>query len=388
MNQLSLQPPRLLIISYTNAGEDPRVLRQVLALRETFTLILAALDAPALEKVTFHRIRRQRKSLLAQGWIAANLLAGNFGPAQRRFSLQHPGVALAQDFDLVLVNDAEPLPLAFRLAKGKPVVFDAHEYYPREMESSWRWRLLFQKYLTRLCADYIPRCAAMITVSDGIAQEYEKEFGVRPEVIMNGPKYHGLPVVPCHDETVRLIHHGSANPDRNLEQLIELADYLDSRFTLTFMLVGDARYITDLKKLSDANPKIIWRDPVPMQDISKEINLYDLGVYLAPPTNFNTNFMLPNKFFEFIQARLGVAIGPSPEMQRLVEAYQLGVVAKNFTPQSLAAGLNSLTSEKIQAFKQNAAKAAEELTAEAGMRKLTDILLGVLAGAETSGRQG
>jgi hypothetical protein len=373
-----MTPPRLLILSFTDARRDPRVFRQAWHLRERYGITLAGLGDPGLDGVEFLPIRRQSKTTFAQGWIAANLLARNFGPARQRFFWQHPEVLHGQDFDLVLVNDAEPLPLAFELAKGKPVVFDAHEYYPREFESSLCWRLLFQTYMTRLCADYIPRCAAMTTVCDGIAREYEKEFGVLPEVILNGPKYHDLPVLPCREGTIRLIHHGAASPDRKLEQLIEMASYLDERFTLTLMLVGDPRYINSLKKLSGANPGIVWRDPVFMQDIPQEIHSYDLGVYLAPPTNFNTRFMLPNKFFEFIQARLGVAIGPSPEMRRLVEKYRLGVVAENFAPQSLAARLNSLAYEDIQVFKHNADKAARELAAEAGMQKLADILLRAL----------
>jgi hypothetical protein len=382
MNQLSPRSRlfRLLIISYTDVGRDPRVLRQALALRETFELSLAALDAPALEKVAFHRILRQRKSPLAQGWIAANLLARNFGPAKRRFILHDPEVLREQNFDLVLVNDAEPLPLGFALARGAPVVFDAHEYYPREFESSFTWRLLFQPYVTKLCATYIPRCAAMTTVSSGLAREYEKEFGVLPEIIFNGPKRHDLPIVPCREGTVRLIHHGSAGPDRKLEQLIEMAEYLDERCTLTLMLVGNARYIDRLKKMSGADSRIIWRDPVAMRDISREINGYDLGVYLAPPTNFNTRFMLPNKFFEFIQARLAIAIGPSPEMAAIVNKHDLGVVADDFTPQALAAKLNALTAGDIMRYKHNADAAARIYTAEAGMESLMRVLRQALAG--------
>jgi hypothetical protein len=370
--------PRLLIVSYTDTGRDPRVLRQVLALRETFALTLAALDAPVLENVAFHRILRQRKSPLAQGWIAANLLARNFGPAKRRFFLQNPEALRAQDFDLVLVNDAEPLPLAFDLAKDTPVVFDAHEYYPREFESSLRWRLLFQHYLIRLCADYIPRCAAMTTVCDGIAREYEKEFGVLPDVIFNGPQYHELPVVPCREGTIRLIHHGAANPDRHLEKLIETVDYLDDRFTLTLMLVGETSYLKELKKRATRNPRVYWEEPVPVEELPAVSNRYDMGIFLVPPTTFNLLHCLPNKFFEFIQARIGVGIGPSPEMRRLVEHYQLGVVAEDFAPQSLAAGLNALTYEDINAFKHNADKAAKELTAEANLDRLRIRLLACL----------
>ena len=37
--------------------------------------------------------------------------------------------------------------------------------------------------------------------------------------------------------------------------------------------------------------------------IVRTINQFDLGVYLLPPVNFNSAHALPNKFFEFIQAR-------------------------------------------------------------------------------------
>jgi hypothetical protein len=37
-------------------------------------------------------------------------------------------------------------------------------------------------------------------------------------------------------------------------------------------------------------------------------------------------------FVEFIQARLAVAVDPSPEMARLVQRYGCGVVAPDFPP--------------------------------------------------------
>ena len=56
-----------------------------------------------------------------------------------------------------------------------------------------------------------------------------------------------------------------------------------------------------------------------MHELPRMANDYDVGLYLLPPTNFNQRYALPNKFFEFIQGRLAIAIGPSPEMAKLVE---------------------------------------------------------------------
>ena len=107
-----------------------------------------------------------------------------------------------------------------------------------------------------------------------------------------------------------------------------------------------------------------------MPEICRRLNQYDVGIYLLPPVNFNHEHALPNKFFEFIQARLAVAIGPSPEMARIVNEYSLGVIAASFEPKALAAALDQLTDESIRAYKLAAGRAARELNYEAAGRVL------------------
>ncbi|MBX7491583.1 capsular biosynthesis protein, partial [Helicobacter sp. Faydin-H70] len=101
---------------------------------------------------------------------------------------------------------------------------------------------------------------------------------------------------------------------------------------------------------------------------------YDIGFYILQPTNYNGYFALPNKFFEFIQARLAIAIGPSPEMARYVKEYHLGIIAKDFTPQSMAQELNKLTKQDILKYKENANKTARILNAEKEGEKILKIL--------------
>ena len=53
-----------------------------------------------------------------------------------------------KDFDLILANDIETLPLAFRLKgnSGTKVIFDAHEYATRQFENDRKWRILFKGF--------------------------------------------------------------------------------------------------------------------------------------------------------------------------------------------------------------------------------------------------
>lgn len=154
-----------------------------------------------------------------------------------------------------------------------------------------------------------------------------------------------------------------------------MVDYLDKRFTLHLMLVNtDSNYLKRLKKLAEGIGNIRFLRPVYMEEIVKTINQYDIGIFVLPPTNLNYKYALPNKLFEFIQARLAVAIGPSPEMAIIVKQYNLGIVAEDFGPETIANELNKLTKEKIEYYKSQSDKLAYEISSEGNCQKLQKII--------------
>ena len=178
---------------------------------------------------------------------------------------------------------------------------------------------MFGHYYHNFCKRYLPKAAAMVTVCQGIADEFRREYGVACNVIHNAPLDQRLRPSLSDENNIRLIHHGSAIRSRHLGVMIEMMKYLDSRFTLDFMLVEtDPLYMAELRVMAESDARIRFIEPVAMQDICQRLNEFDMGVYLLPPVNFNHEHALPNKFFEFIQARLAIAIGPSPEMAKLL----------------------------------------------------------------------
>jgi hypothetical protein len=92
------------------------------------------------------------------------------------------------------------------------------------------------------------------------------------------------------------------------------------------------------------------------------------------PTNFNNKYALPNKLFEFVQGRLAICIAPSPEMERIVKEFDLGVVAQDFSAESMAMAIKSLTKEKIAHFKAQSDKSARELSAEKNREKFLQLV--------------
>ncbi len=162
-----------------------------------------------------------------------------------------------------------------------------------------------------------------------------------------------------------MVHHGAAMASRRIELMIDLMDSLDERFSLDFLLVPhDPRYLSRLQRMAK-NRRIRFLPPVPFDDLIPLTSRYDIGLFLLPPTNFNYRMALPNKFFEFIQARLAVAIGPSPEMAGIVRQFDCGVVGQTFEPKSLAKVLNASSAQRIDEMKRGAERAAATLNADA-----------------------
>jgi hypothetical protein len=376
---------RILILSFSNIRSDPRVMRQVRLLQQSATLTVAGYGTAPEAECEFIEVPHEVATLANKVRWAVSLLLGCF----EGYYWNRPGVKAAQkliggrEFELVIANCTSALPIALLLAKGKPVLVDAHEYSPLEFADRFIWRLLFGPYEDYLCRVYLPRAAAMSTVCRGIADAYFDDYSVEASVVMNAPSFQALRPSPVEPGKIRMIHHGAAIRSRQLEVLIEVMTHLDNRFSLDFMLVeSDVAYMSDLRKCAAHDSRIRFVPAVRMEDICSHINSYDLGIYLLPPVNFNHERALPNKFFEFIQARLAVAIGPSPEMASIVRRHGLGVVASGFEPSDLAAELNLLTDDGLLSYKQASHQAARELCYEGSSKILLDQIDGLLGAAK------
>ena len=379
----STRKPRALVVSFSNLGTDPRVHRQIALLTDRFAVTAIGHAPPVVPGVTFCAVPEHHWTGIRKLAAALLLKLGRFEQAYwSSQSVQAGSTSLKEErFDLIVANDIFALPLALSLRKDARILFDAHEYAPLEFEESWRWRVFLQDFNVYLCRHYLPLADAATTVCEGIVEEYRRTLGVQMKVIHNAPPYQDLhPSSAKADDPLRLVHHGTAIPSRQLETMIETMRHLDDRYTLDFVLVpGNPRYLDLLKSLASDNQRIRFLPPVGMHDLPRFLNRYDAGFYLLPPNNFNNRHSLPNKFFEFIQARLAIAIGPSPEMARLVRQYGCGVVAEDFSPRTLAALLNSLSHAQIDRFKQQSHAAAADLCFEKNsviLRDTIDSLIG------------
>ena len=361
------------VVSFSHLGTDPRVNRQIRLLAPFYQVTAGGLGAPQVPGVQFLPIPRIPRSLIGKARAAAMLKLRRYESFYWSSQTVRGALHALGDstFDLILANDLMTLPLACHLPSRHGVLFDAHEYSPREFEESWKWRFFHRGYALYLCEKYLSKAAAMLTVCDGIAEEYTRCYGVKPVVVHNAPYFSALEPRASAKGNIRLVHHGGAIPSRSIETMIDMMKYVDERFSLDLFLVpSDPRYLEKLRGMVANQARVRILPPVPMPELPAKLNAYDVGVYILPPNNFNNEHALPNKFFEFIQGRLAVAIGPSPEMARLVRKYDCGIIADDFAPQTLARELVKLTSAKIAEYKTNVHRAAQDLCYENTSRAL------------------
>lgn len=371
--------PRILVISFSNIAKDARVLRQLSVVKEFGEVTTLGYGPHPVNTMTHLQVPDGLASLPQTISGVAKLAFRRLAAAE----LAAPGAqwgleALAgQKFDVVIANDARALPLAFA-CKGKAKIWvDLHEWAPEERTQILVWRLLVKPLMVHICRKYLPQVDAATTVGGKIAELYAQNFGIRPRLMRNAPRYVELAPSAVDKNTLRLVHSGGAVAGRNIEATIDAVKELGDKASIDFYLIpanDGGKYLGELRARADGAENICFHEPVAPADLPRTLNQYDVGVFWIPPFNTNARFTLPNKIFDFIQARLALAIGPTVEMVDILKHYDCGVVAADFTKEAIVESLRSLTPEKIAHFKENSARAAQELNFEKEAEAARDIL--------------
>lgn len=378
----------ILILSYTDMAKDARVRRQVHELVLAGYTVSTGAGAPAMmENGTFTPIHlqpwdhlqlpvplRKAKSFMIRLRNRAYRMAGDH---VKGYWSRHRMMDLAAlrdvPADLIIANDIDTLPLALALrGSGTKVLFDAHEYHPLQGEGNRRWMASYHARNTALCKTFMPQADHCFTVSPGIAERYAALTGTRPDVLTNAPAFQRQ-APALHDQgPIHLVHHGIATRQRLTLDLVHLMDGLGPAYHMHFHLLTDQDpdYARAVLEACAQRSNISVHPPLAPDRICEAIREYDIGVHRLSAHNTNHQLALPNKFFEFIQARLAIAASPSPSMAEIIRADGLGAVAEDHSVEALAKAIRSLDRDRIAACKRQAHAVAFRHSAEGNMRLL------------------
>lgn len=274
---------------------------------------------------------------------------------------------LKSKIDVFVANDLDTLPanyLASRI-KRKPLVYDSHEYFTEVPELIGR--PVVRAIWTGLEKLLVPKVDAAYTVCDSIAEVYRDLYKVDFKVVRNLPvcSQTKKPDVDekTEDQPKIILYQGALNLGRGIEAAIRAITYLEGT---ELWLAGDgditkqlAQMVVELK-LED---KVKFLGRLPIDRLHKITRKVDLGISLEEDLGLNYRFALPNKLFDYIQAGVPVLVSNLPEMRRVVEHYQIGIIAETHQRKELAELMKValFDEEKRLVWKQNLMKATKEL---------------------------
>ena len=260
-------------------------------------------------------------------------------------------------YDIIIVHHLRLLPIANIISNNSKIIFHAHEYYLTYNNDWIIWRLFISKYWIWISKKYLSIAELIITVNKSIAELYKKDFSGEVQFLHNLVPYEELFPNKVERNKIRIIHHGLASKSRKIELMIDMAKYLDDRFSITLVLLSYSTfgkfYLNKLIRMSKGLTNVIFADPVDFKNIAKYGNTFDIGLFFMPPSNLNEELSLGHKFFQYIQSRLCLVVSPLPEMKNIVEEYKIGIVSDSYDPIGLAEKLNSISGEEIEKYKFN-----------------------------------
>ncbi|MFO7843326.1 MAG: glycosyltransferase [Bacteroidales bacterium] len=272
---------------------------------------------------------------------------------------------LFRKFDIIVSNDLDTLPASYCAGKlrGKRIVYDSHEFFTEVPELVNRnfprkvWLLIERLILPRLKYAY--------TVSGSIADTYSRLYKVQMEVIQNVPLYNysAKDSPETRNEQKLILYQGSLNVGRGLEQMIDAMQFIDNAH---FIIIGDGDIVQHLKqqiKEKTLENKVTIKGRIPFHELPAETRKADLGIALEENIGLNYYYALPNKLFDYIQAGVPVLVSPFPEMQKIVNQYEIGTVYDHKDAKMLAQKINEIfdLKNRYQQWKKNTRKAAENL---------------------------
>ncbi|WP_298746730.1 glycosyltransferase [uncultured Serinicoccus sp.] len=376
---------RVLVLAFSPLTGDARVLKQVRHLVAAGAEVVTCGYGPAPDGVRAHvevpagtTNELDGRLITARAYRAAYWAQAATRWVRRRIT---PGSA-----DVVLANDTDTLPLAHALRPRLGVHADLHEFWPLWREEYPGWKARIGPYQEWICRTQLPRACSVTTVSDRIAQEYSRRFGVRVDVVTNATPYAVL-APGAVGTPLRMVHTGAGLRSRAIHVMVEgvlAAARSGADVTLDlYLTLNDPPYLAELRRAAEESGGVVRvHDPVPYDQLMPTLNGYDVGIFVLPPVNFNYANALPNKVFDFVQARLGVIVGPTPDMADLVREHRLGVVAEGFDTAAVRGAVLAAVGSDVAAWKEASHAAAAELSDARQSRRWVEAIGGWALGVD------
>lgn len=285
------------------------------------------------------------------------------------FNLRLFFFVLFRKADALCAIDLDTMMANYYVSRLKRVtrIYDAHELFTEMKEVITRPRI--HRVWLGIEKKYVPKFQHGYTVSEGIAVELNRRYGVRYASIRNMPVLHDLQVQAPRETFI--LYQGAVNEARGFEALIPALRQVDC----PVVICGDGNFMPQLKQLIRENGlenKITLTGMLPPDELRRISQQAYAGIAIAEKEGLNQYLALPNKFFDYIHAGLPQVTMNFPEYRAINDKYEVALLIDTPDITSVAAALNNLLHDTVlyERLKANCMKARLELNWQQEEKKL------------------
>ena len=343
-------------IVLNNFKNDSRVLKTNISLQNTgYRVQVVALwendidEFEIIQNIPVHRVKLKSKN-----WSKNKLVQ-----LIKYFEFLYKVSKKYKDADILHCNDLNALPIGYIVKKffnkNIKIVYDAHEY-----ETQKNGLKGIQKTLTKILEKFLIKYAnKVITVSDAIADEYVRLYNIpKPALVLNTPPFKQIEKKDIFRETFNIskdstifLYQGALTKGRGIEILLKTFKQLskqpitNNQYTnipiIIFMGYGVLE--KDIIEASKEYKNIYFHQAVSPDILLDYTSSADFGISTIEDSCLSYRYCLPNKMFEYTMANVPVIVSNLPQMKKVVEKYQIGIVAKENTMQGLQEAIKKAT---------------------------------------------
>jgi glycosyltransferase involved in cell wall biosynthesis len=272
-----------------------------------------------------------------------------------------------KSYDFYHSNDLNTLMqgmLSSKFFRRKKLIYDSHEVQTSRTGYNSRIYGMMEKFLLFFVDE-------MIAENHTRAKYNEDLYGLYPKVVHNYPipsfpeesttvDLHEMLMLPANEPI--LLYQGGIQMGRGLEKVVEAVPMIKAG---TLVFIGDGKIKDDLiKKVKDMGleHRVKFLPKVPVEDLLHYTRNAYLGFQVLNNVCFNHYSASSNKLFEYMMSGVPVVACSFPEIQKVVEAENIGVCVDSHDPSSIADGVNFLLRhpEKREEMSRNCLKARQK----------------------------
>lgn len=278
---------------------------------------------------------------------------------------------LFRKIDIICAIDLDTIVPCYLVSRLKKInrVYDAHELFSEMKEVVTRKGV--QKFWKGVEKKYIPLFPNGYTVSQHIADEFNKKYAVLYRVIRNLPLLYtgnGSSQMQGTD----MIYQGAVNEARGFEFLIPAMQQIPSRL----FIYGDGNFMDQLKKLikiNNVSDKVFLMGMLAPSELRKKTSEYHIGFNLVENTGLNQYYSLANKFFDYIHAGVPQITMKFPEYEYINKEYEVAVLIDDLDPENIVAAYRQLCNRDFyNRLRNNCINASEKYNWQNEEKKLIE----------------